>query len=428
MKHLPNLLLAVTGLLLFSTSCVKDQCKRTITHTKYEPVYKTLHEIRVDPTVEGPRDLKDPGKIYLYGTTLLINERSEGVHVVDNSNPAAPIRTAFIKIPGNVDIAMRGNTLYADSYIDLLAIDIADLQNIQLTKRVEDAFPAYGNDPQRGLLVDYKEVEVTETIDCNDMGAMSMDPRMNGGGMQTTGAPNANMGGGATGAAPGAGRQAVGVGGSMARFAINGQVLYVVDERNMHVYDIANPAMPSYVSQVNIGVGIETIFPYRDRLFIGSTTGMFIYDNSNPHNPTYISEFQHATACDPVFVEGNFAYVTLRGGTPCGSFNNQLDVIDISNIQNPTLVSSTQTTHPHGLSVDANNLYLCDGADGLKVFDIQNKQNLTQLFHEPSAPAYDAITLPNANVVMVVGKDGFYQYNTSNPSSLQLLSHMEVKE
>ncbi|MFK7799792.1 MAG: LVIVD repeat-containing protein [Aureispira sp.] len=424
MKHLANFLLAISGLLLFSISCTKDNCKRTITHIKYEPVYKTLNEIRVAPAVEGPRDLKDPGKIYLYGTTLLINERSEGVHIVDNSNPASPIRTAFIKIPGNVDIAMRGNTLYADNYIDLLAIDIADLQNIRLTKRVENAFPAYGNDPQRGLLVDYDEVEVTETVDCNDINTMSMDPRF--GAAQTM--ANTTTGGGVNGAGSGAARQAVGIGGSMARFAINGQVLYIVDEMNMHVYDIANAAMPNYVNQINIGVGIETIFPYRDRLFIGSTQGMFIYDNSNPMAPAFLSEFRHATACDPVFVEGNFAYVTLRGGTPCGSFNNQLDVIDISDVYNPTLISTTPTTHPHGLTVDNNSLYLCDGDDGLKVFDISNKQNLNQLSHQSATPAYDAITLPNANVVMVVGKDGFYQYSTTNPSSLQLLSHMEVKE
>lgn len=425
MKHLANFLLAISGLLLFSISCTKDNCKRTITHIKYEPVYKTLDEIRVVPTVEGPRDLKDPGKIYLYGTTLLINERSEGVHIVDNSNPSAPVRTAFIKIPGNVDIAMRGNTLYADNYIDLLAIDIADLQNIRLTRRVENAFPAYGNDPQRGLLVDYDEVEVTETVNCNDRSTVSVDPRF---GAAQTMAANNSMGGTVNGAGSGAARQSVGIGGSMARFAINGQVLYIVDEMNMHVYDISNAAMPNYVNQISIGMGIETIFPYRDRLFIGSTQGMFIYDNSNPLNPTFLSEFWHATACDPVFVEGNFAYVTLRGGTPCGSFNNQLDVIDISDVYNPTLVSTTQTTHPHGLTVDNNSLYLCDGDDGLKVFDISNKQSLNQLFHQSSTPAYDAITLPNANVVMVVGKDGFYQYSTNNPSSLQLLSHIEVRE
>lgn len=425
MKHLSNLLFAVIGLLLLNTSCLKDQCKRTITHIKYEPIYKKLNEIRVNPIVESPRDLKNPGKIYLYGTTLLINERSEGVHVVDNTNPSAPIRTAFIEIPGNIDIAVRGNTLYADSYIDLLAIDISDLQNIRVTKRVEGAFPAYGSDPQKGLLVDYEEVEVTETIDCENMNVVSVDPRMTGGTVQNT---NRTSVGGVKGATSGVGRQAVAIGGSMARFAINRQVLYTVDQTKLHVYDITNPAIPSYVSQANIGTGIETIFPYRDHLFIGSRQGMFIYNNRNPHNPTYISRFQHATACDPVFVEGNFAYVTLRGGTACSSNNNQLDVIDISDIRNPKLVSTTKTTHPHGLSVDNNNLYLCDGNDGLKVFDTRNKQHLTQLFHDSSVPAYDAITLPHSNVVMVIGKKGFYQYNTSNPTSLQLLSHMEVKK
>jgi hypothetical protein len=317
--------------------------------------------------------------------------------------------------------------LYADNYVDLLAIDISDLQNIRLTERVEDAFPSYGSDPSHGLLVDYREEEVTETIDCNDFIDVSMDPRMAGGANMDMGL-NTPMGGGATGAGGGAGRQAVGIGGSMARFAINGQVLYIVDETNMHVYNISNPEMPTYATEVNIGMGIETIFPYRDRLFIGSTQGMFIYSNTNPLNPTYISEFQHATACDPVFVQDDFAYVTLRGGTPCGSFNNQLDIIDISDIQNPTLVSTTAMTHPHGLSVDNDELYLCEGNDGLKVFDISNKTNVRELFHEPSAAAYDAITLPNSDVVMVVGKDGFYQYSTSNPENLQLLSHMEVAE
>ena len=52
---------------------------------------------------------------------------------------------------------------------------------------------------------------------------------------------------------------------------------------------------------------------------------MYIYDNSNPHNPTYMSQFEHAEVCDPVFIEGNFAYVTLRSGSRCNGFQNQLD-------------------------------------------------------------------------------------------------------
>ena len=38
------------------------------------------------------------------------------------------------------------------------------------------------------------------------------------------------------------------------------------------------------------------------------------------------------TSCDPVVVQGDYAFVTLRGGTECQGFSNQLDIIDISTL------------------------------------------------------------------------------------------------
>lgn len=425
-----NVFFAAVAMLFLMASCVKDDCTRVMTYTKHTPVYKTLAEIRVDPTVESARDLKNPGKIYLYGNLILINEKGEGVHVIDNANPSAPAKLAFISIPGNIDIAMSGNTLYADNYIDLLAIDVSNIQNARVTKRVQNAFPDHGTDPDLGILVAYNSEEVTEEIKCDDQNAMMQtQPWMNNDmAMVDNGTTNA----GVSANVGGSGREAIGIGGSMARFGINGQHLYIVDNQDMHIFDISNSQDPNRVNQVTVGMGwgIETIFPYQDKLFIGSNVGMFIYDNSNPQSPTYLSEFQHADVCDPVFVDGNFAYVTLRSGTNCQGFSNQLDVVDISNITNPTLVSSTNMHNPHGLTIENDKLYLCDGSDGFKVFDIADKQAIgqNQLFHDNSIPAYDAITIPRANAVMVIGKDGFYQYNTSDPASLQLLSHIPVAE
>lgn len=426
-----NVFFAAVAMLFLMASCVKDDCTRVMTYTKHTPVYKTLEEIRVDPTVEPARDLKNPGKIYLYGNLILINEKGEGVHVIDNANPSSPNKLAFISIPGNIDIAMSGNTLYADNYIDLLAIDVSNIQNARLKKRVPNAFPDYGTDPELGILVAYNSEEVTEEVRCDDHSTMQGNQW---GGMQNIDmmANNGVNNAGVSANVGGAGREAIGIGGSMARFGINGQHLYVVDNQDMHIFDISNSEDPTRVNQVTVGMGwgIETIFPYQDKLFIGSNTGMFIYDNSNPQNPTYLSEFIHADVCDPVFVDGNFAYVTLRSGTNCQGFSNQLDVVDITNITNPTLVSSTNMHNPHGLTVNDDKLYLCDGSDGLKVFDVTDKNAIgqNQLFHDNSFPAYDAITIPRANAVMVIGKDGFYQYNTANPASLELLSHIPVNK
>jgi len=136
-------LLALVTTLLFS-SCTKDSCTTTTTYFKYEPIYKTVDEIRQPIAIEAVRDLKKPGKIYMYHNYLLINEQFEGIHVIDNSNPASPNKVAFIKIEGNIDMAMKGNILYADSYIDLVTIDMTNVLSPVLVDRDEAVFPDYG--------------------------------------------------------------------------------------------------------------------------------------------------------------------------------------------------------------------------------------------------------------------------------------------
>ena len=103
----------------------------------------------------------------------------------------------------------------------------------------------------------------------------------------------------------------------MARFALQNDFLYAVDEWEINVFDITNGSDPSLENRVNIGWGVETIFPYKEHLFIGSESGMFIFDNSNPRLPVYQSSFMHMTACDPVVVNDDYAFVTLRSGNQC---------------------------------------------------------------------------------------------------------------
>jgi hypothetical protein len=50
------------------------------------------------------------GKLFIQGHYIFLNEVDKGIHVIDNSNPAQPRNVAFIDIPGNVDLAVKGNT------------------------------------------------------------------------------------------------------------------------------------------------------------------------------------------------------------------------------------------------------------------------------------------------------------------------------
>lgn len=417
MKTLKFLTLA-TVLLLGLQSCVKDQCKREVTYIKSTPIYKSLSEIRANIESEEARELASPGKIYFYNNYIFINETREGIHIIDNSNPATPNNLGFLAIPGNVDISVKNDILYADNYTDLLTIDISDVRNATLLKRTENVFPNFGTDTNGDLLVYFEYEEVTEVLDCESTG--------NGGPWIQEDVLFNSVDASGKGNAPGG----TGVGGSLARFTITDGYLYTIDQWDLDVYDLSQANCPALVNTINLGWDIETIYASDQKLFFGSNSGMTIYDISNPATPTYLSGYAHWTACDPVYVKDNYAYVTLRTGTLCnGSSLNQLDLIDISNIENPVLVESFPMDNPHGLSGKGDHLFLCEGTNGLKTFDISQPLVLDQnlLDHKTDRAATDVIVLPgDQNVLLVIGEDGFYQYNFDDPATLRELSFIPV--
>ncbi len=414
------MLLAVTSFV--SQGCLKDSCERKLTYTRVEPVYKTFDELHTGTAVvEGPKALVNTGVLYYYNDKIYINERSEGIHVIDNSDPQNPVNTEFIAIPGNESFAIKNDILYASSYIDLLAID---LNSQQVVGRTESVFPPLWEDlANNRVAVSYKETKVTEEVDCDSYSNFYYENGeyidFVGGGFAEGDVALQNA------ASDNKSNSGTGIGGSMSRFTIVGDYLYVVDQTSLDVFSLENPIQPSAASSVEVGWGIETIFPYEDKLFIGSNAGMFIFDNSNPTAPSLLSQFEHARACDPVFVDGDYAYVTLRSGTECEGFTNQLDLVDISNLSAPFLVKTFPMQNPHGLSISGNYLFLCEGEFGLKSFDITDPTTLGQhlLDNETNLHAFDAISLGGQeNLLMVIGEDGLYQYNYDNPADLKFLS------
>ena len=434
MKNIFIKLLAICLIATTFQSCFKDRCQREVTYTKLIPVYLTPDEMRVDISFENPRALNNPGKIYYYNNHIYINEIRKGIHIIDNNDPSNPVNVGFINILGNVDISIRDNVLFADNYIDLLSIDISDYTNPQILDREENVFPFEQQPDTESFLVYYDEQEVTEMFDCNthkgggrfnwssqndangsfQSEASGNDPTLldQNSGTQTTQVIN-------------------GIAGSMARFSLIGDFLYMIDEQDMYVYDISNANDLRNTAIVNLGWGIETIFPYKEYLFIGSNTGMLIYDNTNPALPAFVSEFRHAQACDPVYVKDDYAYVTLRNGTGCWNAENIMNVVDISDIENPEQVHTVQMENPHGLSIKENDLYVCEGAFGFKTFDMTNplaiRDNMKS--HVEGIPSYDVIALPGqADVIMIIGKGGFFQYDVSDINEPRLISSILSEE
>ncbi|WP_375443680.1 LVIVD repeat-containing protein [uncultured Fibrella sp.] len=427
MKRLLYLLL-LGPLVWIDTACT-DQCTETRVFRQYTPITLTPNQVRLGVGVAKARGLVNPGKIYTKDGYLFINELKQGIHVIDNRNPANPQPLAFINIPGNGDIAIRDNFLYADSYMDLVTFDISNLADIHEVARTENVFSQgqfdggwwyYYPNSTNSLIQDQRVDYVKQSVKTN----CEATPSMN-----TTWPVAFQSASVDSKAMPSNGTS--GTGGSMARFTLYDKYLYAVSSSDMKLFNVQQPSKPALSNTVNMGWGIETIFPYKDKLFIGSQSGMLIYDNADPAKPKQLSVFQHARVCDPVVVNNNTAYVTLRSGNGCGGFTNQLDVVDITNLTNPTLLKSYPMRNPHGLGVDFPNLFICEGAYGLKSFNVsdpmQIDKNLQQYMDD--LQAYDVIPMGGVSgqkTLLLIGKDGFYQFDYTNPRSLRLLSKIPV--
>src|SRR5688500_2032225 len=121
--------------------CLKDSIVHSYTYTYYKPVYKTAAEVRANIKSNSAQPVERPGKIFVKGNYIFLNEVDKGIHVIDNCNPAQPRNVTFINISGNVDIAVNGNNVDDDLYTDLIAIDITMTQKVALKRVVEVVFP-----------------------------------------------------------------------------------------------------------------------------------------------------------------------------------------------------------------------------------------------------------------------------------------------
>lgn len=209
-----------------------------------------------------------------------------------------------------------------------------------------------------------------------------------------------------------------GTGGSLARFTIAGSYLYLVDEKNITTIDISDPTNPQTKSKVNIGMDIETIFPYRGNLFIGSSSALYIFSLKNPENPVMEGMANHMRACDPAVAAGNTAYVTVRSstnGSPCGGNLDALIIYDVTNLAAPSEQRRINLSNPHGLGVKDGYLYVCDGTAGLKTYETIGNYDLR--LNDVDKDFYFKDVIPYQDMLICMVEGGMVIYDIGDDPS-----------
>ena len=424
--------------ILFLAACEwsnsNDNDEELVEVTYLTPIYESASLIADQVVVEEPKAQTSLGKIITYQNFVFINEPMEGIHVIDHTDPVNPKNISFISVPGNLDMAILDNYLYVDMFSSLAVFNIGDVSNpiFKETFTIENIFDydPFWNlpieiwdepnsyvqyreypDQSKGIVVDWKiEIEFEERSSINnyyydvaEVDAVALPTSEDGG---IIGANNVNNAG------------------SMTRFLIVDNYLYTINFSELVLFQIGGDYRPSPWIKKNTETQAETLFRLNDLLFIGSVNGMLVYSVSDSSDPDYLNRIEHMRSCDPVVADQNYAYVTLRGGTNCFTDINELQIIDIQDPLNLSVVGNKDMFNPHGLGIYNHHLIICDGSAGIKIVDVSNATSPKIVNSEPIQFAYDVIVdYPSA---LVVGDTDLYQFDITNLPELQLISQTPI--
>ena len=109
--------------------------------SQYIPVLMSRTELGKSIRYTDPRPLTQIGKIYTKDDYIFISQKYKGIHVIDNHDPANPVNAGFIVVPGCLDMAIKGNSMYIDNATDLVTVDLSVITSLQVTGRVQSVFP-----------------------------------------------------------------------------------------------------------------------------------------------------------------------------------------------------------------------------------------------------------------------------------------------
>jgi len=145
-------------------SCTRVENKQVIT---WVPVYISASEYS-QISSQPPTAIINGGKIALFNNKLFMVEQGQGIHVVNYTNPALPVKERFIKVPGCYEVSMKNGYLIANNGPDLVSLDISNADSVVVVNRLTNVFKSLQESnsiPPNAVSGDYFEcVDISKGI------------------------------------------------------------------------------------------------------------------------------------------------------------------------------------------------------------------------------------------------------------------------
>lgn len=103
---------------------------------------------------------------------------------------------------------------------------------------------------------------------------------------------------------------------------------------------------------------------------VDSYYGLRIINVQNSENPTILGKYEINNYPNSITIKGNLAFITSDG------FNANIHIINISDLQKPTLVKELKTSgNPHQIAISGDYAYVADSHSGVEILNISVPDN-----------------------------------------------------
>lgn len=378
--------------------------------------------------------------IALQGTTLYTAESTDGLRIIDVSDPTSLTEISNLTgIGDSRDIVVSGNYVYLASYTSgMHIIDVSDLSapsvthNYTTSSQVATSISLQGTNiflqvRDTSTDISFRVLDVSTPASPALIGSIvadtySVDSLINGNyiylAKEVNGIEVVNI---STPSSPVVESNTRTFDTATSIFKVNGNYAYIKSSnQNIKIYNISDPTNPVYVTTYTIdttyssagGVNSITIEGNYAYLAIGNA-GMEIVDISDPTSPTHVSVIDTTSNVYEVAISGNYAYIA--------DYTAGLLVIDISTKTAPSQVASYPTSFARGVKISGSYAFVSDTTDGYIVLDISTPTSPTLASSNAISTSKSVINGTTAYVFNDI-TNGIYIFDISDPTNITSLS------
>lgn len=410
--------------MFFFISC-EEKIDSELRYEAYEPVYMTRTKLENSIKILQPQKIHSIGKVVSHNNYIFVNDPGKGIHIINNRKPKAPKTVTFLQIPGNYDITIQNNLLFADNATDLLVFSIKNINTPVLLSRSKNAFEEVfpeGNphffhlDPHLGIIVDWKLQYVVEKLDSDGFPEFFAS---NGNTIEltTTDFSKKHI------TRP---FHPSGLSNSLSRIRVNNSQVYTLFGKNIGVYQFTNPLSPIKQNTITTNKTAETLFLHKNMLFAVGKKETQFFSLEKPESPAYLSSTEHWTSSSSAVLHNEQVFLTHRSNSNNSAESDQLSVLDLQNVYEPKVQFIFAMTNPLGLALYQQHLYICDGNAGLKIHKSNTSRKMTSRaeMQYPEIHAVDIIPLDNT--LLLIFDDRIKQYAVEKNNTLKEISLIPI--